>query len=96
MKNFDTRPEATPRPSPGGETVQVELQPGDPSRTVKVGADMDVDMRCHLISLLRENADVFAFSASEMPGIHPEVMEHKLNVDRKFRPIKVEETQFLN
>ncbi|XP_021762924.1 uncharacterized protein LOC110727653 [Chenopodium quinoa] len=94
MKNFDSRPEETPRSLPGGETVQVELQPGDPSRTVKVGTDMDVDTRCNLISLLRENADVFSFSASEMPGIHPEVMEHKLNVDRKFRPIRQKKRNF--
>ncbi|XP_021773374.1 uncharacterized protein LOC110737322 [Chenopodium quinoa] len=94
MKNFDARPEEIPRPLPGGETVQIELQPGNSSRTVKVGADMDVDMRCHLISLLRENADIFAFLASEMPGIHPEVMEHKLNVDRKFRPIRQKKRNF--
>ncbi|XP_021719373.1 uncharacterized protein LOC110687054 [Chenopodium quinoa] len=65
MRNFDTRPEETPRPLPGGETVQVELQP-----------------------------DVFAFLASEMPGIHPEVIEHKLNVDRKFRPIRQKKRNF--
>ncbi|XP_021759179.1 uncharacterized protein LOC110724091 [Chenopodium quinoa] len=88
MANFDTRPITIPRPLPGGETINVELQPGVASRTVKIGSDINTDMQCYLIELLRENADVFAFSADEMSGIHPSVMVHKLNVDRRARPIR--------
>ncbi|XP_021757944.1 uncharacterized protein LOC110722980 [Chenopodium quinoa] len=94
MENFDTRPVTAPRPSPGGETVEIELQPGVLGRVVRVGSDMDVDTRCHLVELLRESADVFAFSADEMLGIHPDDIVHKLNVDRRARPVRQKKRNF--
>ncbi|XP_021748588.1 uncharacterized protein LOC110714389 [Chenopodium quinoa] len=94
MENFDTWPVTAPHPSPGGETVEIELRPGVPGRVVRVGSDMDVDTCCHLVELLRESADVFAFSADEMPGIHPDVIVHKLNVDRRARPVRQKKRNF--
>ena len=60
----------------------------DPARTMAVGTNMDPEVRINLVALLRENADVFAFSADEMPGIDPAVMVHRLNMDNTIRPIK--------
>ncbi|XP_021737362.1 uncharacterized protein LOC110703889 [Chenopodium quinoa] len=94
MENFDTRPVTATRPSLGGETVEIELQPGVPGRVVRVGSDMDVDTHCHLVELLRESADVFAFSADEMLGIHPDVIVHKLNVDRRARHVRQKKRNF--
>uniref|UniRef100_A0A803M1Y5 Uncharacterized protein n=1 Tax=Chenopodium quinoa TaxID=63459 RepID=A0A803M1Y5_CHEQI len=45
MEIFNTRPVTAPRPSPRGETVEIELQPGVPGMVVRVGSDMDVDTR---------------------------------------------------
>ncbi|XP_021768590.1 uncharacterized protein LOC110732912 [Chenopodium quinoa] len=45
-------------------------------------------------TILDLSMDVFAFLASEMPGINPGVMEHKLNVDRGFRPIRQKKRKF--
>ena len=53
----------------------------DPTRTMAVGTDMDPKVRINLITLLREKADVFAFSADEMSGIKLAMMVHRLNVD---------------
>ena len=39
-----------------------------------------------LIFLLRQYEDVFAFEPSEMPGIAPDVMQHRLNVDPSHNP----------
>ncbi|XP_021713582.1 uncharacterized protein LOC110681765 [Chenopodium quinoa] len=94
MENFDTRPVTAPRPSLGGETVKIELQHGVPGRLVRVGSDIDVDTRCYLVELLRESVDVFAFSADEMPGIHPDVIVHKLNVNRRARPVRQKKRNF--
>ncbi|KAK2397422.1 hypothetical protein QL285_058998 [Trifolium repens] len=68
------------RPIPDGE---FELVPfgEDPSRGVKIGAGLPELARKQLKACLRENADLFAWSAAEMPGLDPEVACHQLTVD---------------
>ena len=41
-----------------------------------------------LIDFLRVNADVFAWSPSDMPGIPREVAEHALDIRAGSRPVK--------
>ncbi|KAL5545680.1 hypothetical protein UlMin_005367 [Ulmus minor] len=41
-----------------------------------------------LIIFLREHRDVFAWSHEDMPGIDPNVIVHRLNIDPNFKPIK--------
>jgi hypothetical protein len=38
--------------------------------------------------------DVFAWQISDMPGIHREVIEHKLGIDPTFKPIKQKERRY--
>jgi hypothetical protein len=40
------------------------------------------------MQFLRENADVFAWSHEDMPGISTKVMVHKLNVNPSIHPVK--------
>ncbi|XP_056695059.1 uncharacterized protein [Spinacia oleracea] len=96
MENFDERPVCIPRPAADGETREIELVEGVPERTVRIGADMEADQQVNLIGLLREHADVFAFSADEMPGISPDIIVHRLNVDKSVRPVKQKKRNFSN
>ena len=41
-----------------------------------------------LISVLRANADVFAWKPTDMPGVPREKIEHSLNVSPTAKPIK--------
>jgi hypothetical protein len=41
-----------------------------------------------LVDFLRANADVFAWSPSDMPGIPRDVAEHSLDIQVGARPIK--------
>jgi hypothetical protein len=41
-----------------------------------------------LTSFLRDNADIFACSPSDMPGVFRELAEHKLEVNKTAQPIK--------
>jgi hypothetical protein len=41
-----------------------------------------------LTSFLRDNADIFAWCPSNMPGVPRELDEHKLEVNKTARPIK--------
>ena len=41
-----------------------------------------------LINFLRANADIFAWSPSDMPGIPREVAEHSLDILLNSKPVK--------
>uniref|UniRef100_A0A2N9HJD1 Uncharacterized protein n=1 Tax=Fagus sylvatica TaxID=28930 RepID=A0A2N9HJD1_FAGSY len=49
---------------------------------------MDKTIREAMISFLKSNLDVFAWTHDDMPGIDPATICHKLNVDPSIRPIK--------
>ncbi|XP_026430802.1 uncharacterized protein LOC113327899 [Papaver somniferum] len=71
------------------EFKKSEVQIGDEEhKTTFVGADLLAHERDGLITLLRANTDVFAWSFAEMPGIDPNVSCHRLNIDEKFRPVR--------
>jgi hypothetical protein len=47
-----------------------------------------------VITFIWENLDVFAWQISDMPGIPREVIEHKLEIDPAFKPIKQKERRY--
>ncbi|XP_048496365.1 uncharacterized protein LOC125495631 [Beta vulgaris subsp. vulgaris] len=49
---------------------------------------MDPQTRQDIIQVLTEYQDVFAYEATEMPGLDPKIMCHELNIKEGFRPIK--------
>ena len=66
----------------------VELAEGQVTKTMKIGTTLSPEMRTRLIQFLKQNLDVFAWSHEDMPGIAPEVIQHKLNVNPKRKPIQ--------
>ena len=74
----------------------------DPSRVLKIGSHLNHEIRDSLISFLKENLDVFAWSHTDMVGIDPEVMcrrliinPNKKGVRQKWRPVSEEPTEVL-
>ena len=63
----------------------VELVEGLVTKATRIGTTLSLEMRARLIQFLKENLDVFTWSHENMPGIAPEIIQHKLNVnpDRK-------------
>ena len=53
----------------------------DPSKNFKIGKDLPKLARAQLVACLKENADLLAWSAADMPEIDPSVTCHKLAVD---------------
>jgi hypothetical protein len=49
-----------------------------------------------LTSFHRDNADIFTWSPSDMPGVPRELAEHKLEVNNTSRPIKQKLRRFAN
>ncbi|XP_030964682.1 uncharacterized protein LOC115985938 [Quercus lobata] len=66
----------------------VELVEGEANKTTKIGTTLSPEMRTKLIKFLKENLDAFAWSHEDMPGISPEVIQHKLNVDPERKPVQ--------
>ena len=90
------------RPIPDGV---FELIPfgDDPSKCFKIGKGLPELAQTHLIACLRENTDLFAWNAADMPDIDPSVACHQLTVSpsasvvaqrrKKQSPIKAEATE---
>ncbi|XP_056697680.1 uncharacterized protein [Spinacia oleracea] len=78
----------TRRPEPVGGNYEIILDEARPDRTVPVGVSPDDQLGAHLVTLLREFQDIFAFAVEEMPGIDPSIAVHKLNVDESLKPVR--------
>jgi hypothetical protein len=57
-----------------------------PSRTVMIGTEVSTEDEGRLLQFLRNNQDVFAWSKSDLTGVHRSVIEHALNTDPKVKP----------
>ncbi|XP_012857161.1 PREDICTED: uncharacterized protein LOC105976442 [Erythranthe guttata] len=53
------------------ELKLIELTPGDGSKLLRVGSDLDPEMEKQLVKFLRHNGDVFAWKAQDLSGIPP-------------------------
>ncbi|XP_074324177.1 uncharacterized protein LOC141661094 [Apium graveolens] len=65
---------------PAEDTISVPVDKDDPSKVLKVGSQFGDEMRESLTRFLIANLDVFAWSHSDMVGINPGVMCHRLNI----------------
>ena len=66
----------------------VTLVEDEITKTMRIGMTLSPEMRTRLIQFLKENLDIFAWSHEDMPGISPTVIQHKLNVNPKKKPIQ--------
>uniref|UniRef100_A0A2N9GVB7 Reverse transcriptase domain-containing protein n=1 Tax=Fagus sylvatica TaxID=28930 RepID=A0A2N9GVB7_FAGSY len=69
------------------EIVLVEGLPNE-KRTTRIGTSMTEGVRDSIVRFLRENADIFAWSHADMPGISTKVVAHQLNVNPSIHPVK--------
>ena len=63
-------------------------------RTTRIGTLASPMVRQALITFLKDNRDVFAWSHENMPRIDRSVMVHKLNVSPSFTPIRQKKRVF--
>ncbi|KAL0374129.1 UNVERIFIED_CONTAM: Retrovirus-related Pol polyprotein from transposon gypsy [Sesamum radiatum] len=82
------------RMEPAEEYKSVELIEGKSDKTTRIGSSMNGSVETLMIELLKNHADIFAWSPSDFKGIDPEVIVHRLNVDPMMRPIKQKKRSF--
>ena len=78
--------EKTPEVMEALETI--ELVEGEPTKTTKVGTNLDPLTKEKIISFLKDNLDVFTWSHEDMPGIPVSIIQHHLKVNPERKPIQ--------
>ncbi|KAL0373904.1 UNVERIFIED_CONTAM: hypothetical protein Sradi_3306100 [Sesamum radiatum] len=63
-------------------------------RTTKIGTSMRPSTEEQLIRFLKENQEVFAWTMTDLHGISPDVITHRLNVDPNAKPVKQKKRMF--
>ncbi|KAG5524070.1 hypothetical protein RHGRI_030912 [Rhododendron griersonianum] len=70
------------------EVVSINLRnEGDP-RITQIGSALSEEERRALVNLLKEFEDVFVWSNADMPGIDSEIVEHRIPLYPKGKPVK--------
>ena len=49
---------------------------------------LNLQMKKEIVSFLKDNLDVFAWSHKDMPGIPANIIQHRLNVDSEKKPVQ--------
>ena len=57
-------------------------------KEVKIGASLKANVKKQLIELLKEYADVFAWSYRDMPGLDTNIVVHRLPLKPECPPVK--------
>lgn len=86
--NSETYPEIT------DEVESVVLDPNFPDQSVQVGATLPPTVKEQVIALLRKYKEVFAWKTEDMPGVSPELIVHKLNIDPQVKPVQQKRRNF--
>ncbi|WCJ23761.1 hypothetical protein M5689_005769 [Euphorbia peplus] len=86
-----------------GEPVDaIEVVTLEEGKVVQVSAELQEDSKKIVIAALEENKEVFAWISADIVGVSREVMEHTLDIDPEYTPVKqkkrnqgVERQQFI-
>ncbi|CAL9019627.1 unnamed protein product [Prunus brigantina] len=90
------RPEFYPEEGwkPEEDVELVPLDPDKPERTARIGSRLSQEEKAELAALLQNNKDVFAWSPSDMPGIDPQIICHRLHVNPAIKPVAQKRRNF--
>jgi len=73
---------------PHQEEIEViNLRGENEKKEVKIGIGMTNEIQGQLCALLREFRDIFAWSYQDMPGLDPDIVQHKLPLKPECPPI---------
>nr|XP_025607235.1 uncharacterized protein LOC112698023 [Arachis hypogaea] len=86
LAELDPRGDIQERPQPADELHEIQLTKV-PGQVTYIGQALRGNQRSELIKLLQDNADLFAWTPADMPGISPEIICHRLATNDSYRPI---------
>ena len=78
------------RPQPVEEWLEKKIN----GKTFKLGKTLDSETQDQIARVISRHLDAFAWSTSDMPGIDPDFLCHRLAMDPKVRPIRQRRRKF--
>ena len=85
--------EVNTQPEPSEELEPVPLD-DNPEHLAYVGSKLTEDLRSLLTHFLKQNKDVLTWKQTDMGGIDPAIITHRLNVSPSFKPVKQKRRNF--
>ena len=70
------------------DLVDLLVDDKEPSRVLKIGKNLLDVVREAISDFLGQNLDVFAWTYSDMEGIDPNVISHRLNINPSRKPVR--------
>lgn len=86
MADLDPRTNTDDRIEPHGELRPIKVGTNDGQNTM-MASDLDPDVEEKLKATLWKNRDMFAWTAANMPNIHPSVITHRLALFKEAKPV---------
>jgi len=83
--DLDPRINSEARVEPVGDIRQLPL--AQQNRFLQIGTTLPEGEEHHIEQILKRNADLFAWSVADLPGVHPNVASHKLSVFLNAKPV---------
>ena len=84
----------TARMEPHEALKEVQLIEGNSEKVTRIGTKMSTEVEMKLITCLRDNHDVFAWSTYDLKGIDPRIAVHRLNMDPTVKHIRQKRKDF--
>ena len=78
------------QPEPAENVVKRQIG----GKTFKLGRSLDQEEQNQVAEVISRHLDAFAWSASDMPGIDPDFLCHRLTMDHKVRPVRQRTRKF--
>jgi len=78
------------KPQPVEEWLEKKIN----GKTFKLGKALDSETQDQIAKVISRHLDAFAWSASDMPGIDPDFLCHRLAMDPQVRPIRQRRRKF--
>jgi len=72
------------RPQPVKDWLEKQIG----GKTFKLGKTLDDETQDQIAKVISKHLDAFAWSASDMPGIDPDFLSHRLAMDPQVRPVR--------
>lgn len=76
---------------PGEELEKILISEEHPKRLIQISAKLTPEVRADLITFLKGNSEVFAWSYEDMSGIDLEVITQNLSIDPNFKAVSKRE-----
>ena len=83
--DLDPRLTSEARVEPVGDIRQLPLE--QQNRFLQISTTIPEDEVYHIEHILKKNVDLFAWSAADLPGVHPKVASHRLSVFPNAKPV---------